>query len=59
MLADQVAPVRLDHLGPDQQPEGGEDPTQDARDRGLAGPGRAGEDEVPGRGLAGQPVRVS
>ncbi len=58
VLADQVGPVRLDHLGPHQQPEGGEDPAQDAGDRGLAGAGRPGEDEVPGGRLADQPVRV-
>ena len=56
VLAHQVAPVRLDHLGPDQQPVRGEDAAEDARYRGLAGARRAGEDEVPGRGLAVQPL---
>ena len=58
MLAHQVGPAGLHHLGPDQQPQGGEDAAQDARHRGLAGAGRAGEHEVPGGRLAGQAVRV-
>ena len=59
VLADQVGPVRLDHLGPDQQAQRGEDPAQDPGHRGLAGAGRPGEHEVPGRRLAGQALRVA
>ena len=58
VLADQVGPVRLDHLGPDQQPVRGEDAAEDAGHRGLAGARRAGEDEVPCRRLAGQPLPI-
>ena len=58
MFAHQVGPVRLDHLGPDQQAERGEDAPQDAGDRGLAGARRPGEHEMPGRGLAGQALPV-
>ena len=58
VLAHQVGPVRLDHLGPDQQAKGGEDAAEDAGDRGLAGPRRAGEHEMPGGRLAGQPLPV-
>ncbi len=58
VLADQVGPVRLDHLGPDQQAQRGEDPAQDPGHRGLAGAGRPGEHEVPGRRLAGHALPV-
>ena len=54
MLPDQVGPVRLDHLGTDQQAQGGEDPAEDPGHRGLARAGRPGEHEVPDRGLTGQ-----
>ena len=54
MLPDQVSAVRLDHLGTDQQAQGGEDAAEDPGHGGLAGAGRTGEHEVPDRGLAGQ-----
>ena len=46
-------------LGPHQQPERGEDPAEDPRDRSLPGARRSSEHEVPGRGLAGQPADVA
>ena len=58
MLPHQIGPVRLDHLGPYQQTERSEDPADDARHRRLAGAGRPGEYEVPGRRLTGQTLAV-
>jgi hypothetical protein len=58
MLADQVAAVSLDDLRPYEEAERGEDPADDAGHGGLAGPGRPGEDKMPRRRLAGQPLPV-
>ena len=50
-LADQVGPLGLHQMVAAEQPEGVEDPAEDAGHRGLAGAGGAGEDEVPLRRL--------
>ncbi len=59
MLADKVSPMRLDHAGTDEQAQRGEDPAQNPGDRRLARARRAGEDEVPGRRLAGEALPVA
>jgi hypothetical protein len=56
ILTDQVGPLRLDEMVPAEQPEGVEDPPENAGHGGLAGTRRPGEDEVPFRRLNRQPL---